>query len=245
MPSKIDFKTTSFDSGGRISQLEFSMETINNGNPVIGIKTSEGILIATGKNNLSYYSDSSQFLTKIFLLEENIFCAITGSNPDAQALVDNARIQAQQFKQTFQEIIPLKKILTIICDIKQKFTQTGGKRPFGTSLLIGGFDSVNGFQIFRTEPSGNFSEWKAVAIGLNSYTNQTILDEEFKIDLTIEDALQIILKIFYKKIKSFKLSSKIEIFILKHDDKQQLVINCLSPNEIDSLLKKTETLKVD
>ncbi|ABW97864.1 prsA3 (nucleomorph) [Hemiselmis andersenii] len=237
MPSKLDFKTTSFDVDGRISQLEFSMETINSGNPVIGIKIKEGIIIATGKNDLPYYSDSFQFSTKIFLLEENIFCAITGSNPDAQALVDNGRIQAQQFKQTFQEIIPLKKIVNIICDIKQKFTQTGGKRPFGTSLIIGGFDSVNGFQIFRTEPSGNYSEWKAVAVGSNSITNQAILDEEFKIDLTLEDALKLILKIFYKKIKSFKLSNRIEIFILKHDDKQKIVINCLSPKEIDSLVK--------
>uniref|UniRef100_A0A7S0W002 Proteasome subunit alpha type n=1 Tax=Hemiselmis tepida TaxID=464990 RepID=A0A7S0W002_9CRYP len=236
MPSKLDFKTTSFDGEGRISQLEFSMETINSGNPVIAIKIKEGIVIATGKNDLPFYSDSFQFSTKIFLLEENIFCAITGSNPDAQALVDNARIQAQQFKQIFQEIIPLKKIVNIICDIKQKFTQTGGKRPFGTSLIIGGFDSVNGFQIFRTEPSGNYSEWKAVAVGSNSITNQSILDEGFTIDLPLENALQLILKIFYKKIKSFRLSNKIEIFILKHDDKQKIVINCLSPKEIDSLV---------
>jgi 20S proteasome subunit alpha 3 len=240
MSRRSQAKTTSFDVEGRISQLEFSMETINSGNPVIAIKIKKGILIAAGKTDLNPFSDSFQFLTKIFLLDENIFCAITGSNPDAQVLVDNARIQAQHFKQTFQEIIPIRKIVNVVSDVKQNFTQTGGKRPFGTSLIIGGFDSLNGFQIFRTEPSGNFSEWKAVAVGSNSIANQIILDEEYRLNFTLEEGIQLIFKLFYKKIKSFKLSNKIEIFILKHDDKQKIVINSLSPKEIDSLIMKSK-----
>jgi 20S proteasome alpha/beta subunit len=213
------------------------METINKGDPVVALKTNNGIFIATGKSqNSSIYSDC-QFSDKIFLLEENIFCVISGSFPDAHVLIDHARNQAQLFKKNFQEIIPIKRILDIICDVKQSFTQTGGKRPFGTSLLIIGFDPDDGYQIYRTEPSGNFSKWNAVASGSNCVQNQNILDKEFKIGLSTEESLRIVIKLFYKKIKNHKISRSVEIFVLKSDDKQRIVFNCLRSSEVDSLIK--------
>jgi 20S proteasome subunit alpha 3 len=201
------------------------------------LKTNNGIFIATGKcQNSSIFSDC-QFSNKIFLLEENIFCVISGSYPDAHVLIDHARNQAQLFKKNFQEIIPIKRILDIICDVKQSFTQTGGKRPFGTSLLIIGFDPDDGYQIYRTEPSGNFSKWSAVASGSNCVQNQNILDREFKIGLSTEESLKIVIKLFYKKIKNHKISRSVEIFVLRSDDKQKIVFTCLRSSEVDSLIK--------
>jgi len=214
------------------------METINNGDPLIAMKIKEGILFVASKKDTAELIDKCVFLTKIFLIEENIFCVITGSNPDAFVLIEHARVQAQYFKQNFKDIIPLKRILDIICEIKQKFTQTGKKRPFGASLLIGGFDAINGFQIFRTEPSGNFSEWKAVAVGINSQENQTILNQEYEDQMSLSQSLKTIIRIFAKKIRFANLSKKIEILILRTDDKRKVILNSLTHHEIDSLIKK-------
>lgn len=38
----------------------------------------------------------------------------------------------------------------------QGYTQYGGLRPFGVSLLYAGWDAVNGFQLYQSNPSGNF-----------------------------------------------------------------------------------------
>ena len=43
-----------------------------------------------------------------------------------------------------------------------------GKRPFGVSLLYMGWDKHYGFQLYQSDPSGNFSGWKATCIGNNS-----------------------------------------------------------------------------
>lgn len=218
------------------------METINKGDPIIALKTKNGIFIVTGKCHTFSISDDSQFSSKIFLIEENIFCVITGSDPDAHVLIDHARTQAQLFRRNFQEFIPIKRVLDIVCDIKQGFTQIGGKRPFGTSLLIIGFDSVDGYQIYKTEPSGNYSKWIAVASGSNCIQNQNILNQDFTTLFDIVDSLKIVMKLFYKKIKNYKISKSIEIFTLKSDDKQKLVLHCLTSSEVDSLIKNNTCL---
>jgi len=43
-----------------------------------------------------------------------------------------------------------------------------GKRPFGVSLLYMGWDPHYGFQLYQSDPSGNYSGWKATCIGNNS-----------------------------------------------------------------------------
>jgi hypothetical protein len=43
-----------------------------------------------------------------------------------------------------------------------------GKRPFGVSILYMGWDKHYGYQLYQSDPSGNYSGWKATCIGNNS-----------------------------------------------------------------------------
>ena len=42
-----------------------------------------------------------------------------------------------------------------------------GKRPFGVSILYMGWDPHYGFQLYQSDPSGNYGGWKATCIGNN------------------------------------------------------------------------------
>ena len=51
-----------------------------------------------------------------------------------------------------------------LCDEKQAYTQYGGLRPFGVSLLYAGWDKTYGFQLYASDPSGNYGGWKATSM---------------------------------------------------------------------------------
>ncbi|CAN0494038.1 unnamed protein product, partial [Laminaria digitata] len=38
----------------------------------------------------------------------------------------------------------------------QAYTQHGGLRPWGVSMLLAGWDESRGLQLYKTEPSGEF-----------------------------------------------------------------------------------------
>lgn len=65
----------------------------------------------------------------------------------------------------YQEAMPVEQVVKNICNYKQAYTQYGGLRPFGTAFLFAGWDKHFGFQLYQTDPSGNYSGWKATVIG--------------------------------------------------------------------------------
>jgi 20S proteasome subunit alpha 3 len=62
-------------------------------------------------------------------------------------------------------------------------------RPFGVSMLYASWDEQFGFQLFNSDPSGNYSAYLAKAIGANNSTSTNFLKDNYRDDLTLEGAL--------------------------------------------------------
>lgn len=88
-----------------------------------------------------------------------------------------------------------------IAQLKQKYTQSNGRRPFGISCLIGGFDYDGTSHLYQTEPSGIYYEWKANATGRSfktvreflekHYTDEEVAEEKGAVKLAIKALLEV------------------------------------------------------
>ena len=85
----------------------------------------------------------------------------------------------------------------------------GGLRPFGVSFLIAGWDEHFGFQLFQSDPSGNYGGWKATAIGANNQAAQSILKQDYKDDITMASSLKLAIKVLSKSMDSTTLSRSV------------------------------------
>ena len=83
------------------------------------------------------------------------------------------------YYRTYHELVPCSQLVRETATVMQEFTQRGGVRPFGVSLLVAGFDS-NGPQLYQVDPSGSYFAWKASAIGKNMTNAKTFLEKRYR-----------------------------------------------------------------
>ncbi|KAK9010627.1 hypothetical protein V6N11_043507 [Hibiscus sabdariffa] len=208
MSRRYDSRTTIFSPEGRLYQVEYAMEAIGNAGSAIGLLSKDGVVLIGEKKVTSKLLQTSTSTEKMYKIDDHVACAVAGIMSDANILINTARVQAQRYTFAYQEPMPVEQLVQSLCDTKQGYTQFGGLRPFGVSFLFAGWDKNYGFQLYMSDPSGNYSGWKAAAIGANNQAAQSMLKQDYKDDITREEAVQLALKVLSKTMDSTSLTSE-------------------------------------
>ena len=183
---------TIFSPDGRLYQVEYAREAVKRGSPSIGIRTSDGIVLAADTSTRQPLQERSS-VEKIHKADDHIGIASAGHVADARQLIDFARQMAQINRLRYQEPIGAEALAKFVTAHIQQYTQIGGARPFGSSLIIGGIEDGSP-RLFETDPSGTPYEWKAVSIGSDRPKIKTFLEENYSSDLSLENGIELALK---------------------------------------------------
>ncbi|MFX0182964.1 MAG: archaeal proteasome endopeptidase complex subunit alpha [Candidatus Hodarchaeota archaeon] len=230
-----DRGSTIFSPDGRLFQVEYAIEAVKRGTTAIGIKTADGCCLTVQKRLHSSLVEK-EMVKKIFAVDDHIACAIAGLTADARVLVDQARIQAQIHRITYNEVITVEALTRRIANLKQLYTQHAGVRPFGVSLLIAGCDEMHGPQLYMTEPSGSYWGYRATAIGSSAPAIIEFLETEYqKIAKTIEEGNLMALKALNQVSEDPLDPEMVEIAIILESTKK---LEYLSRQEIITLFEK-------
>lgn len=74
-------------------------------------------------------------------------------------------------------------------------------------MLYAGHDEHHGFQLYHSDPSGNYAGWKAHCIGSNSSNAQSILKQDYKEEITLKEAMGLAVKVLTKTMDATSLTA--------------------------------------
>jgi len=200
-----DRAATLFSPDGRLLQVEYADKAVRLGPASVGMICSDGvILLADRRIKDSLLVPNS--LIKVYEIDNHVIGTAAGILSDARVLIEKAQVFAQQHRVTYDTPADTETIMKEMSNIKQKFTQYGGVRPFGVSLMIAGVDEENECKLFISDVTGNYFGFKASAIGENEEKIKELLRKQYKDSLTIEHGIKVILNILKKVLgKEFDL----------------------------------------
>ncbi|KAL1992740.1 hypothetical protein VTN49DRAFT_3496 [Thermomyces lanuginosus] len=238
MADRYSFSLTTFSPSGKLVQIEYALNAVNQGVTALGIKATNGVVLATEKKSSSPLIDAPS-LSKISLITPDIGMVYAGMGPDYRVLVDKARkVSHTGYKRIYNEYPPTRILVQDVARIVQEATQSGGVRPYGVSLLIAGWDEgvepeaaeskegekkvtgktggilKGGPSLYQVDPSGSYFPWKATAIGKSATSAKTFLEKRYTEGLELEDAIHIALLTLKETIEGEMNGDTVEIGIV-------------------------------
>lgn len=217
-------------------KVEYALEAVRKGALAVGMRGSDIIVLAVEKKAVAKLQ-VSQTVRKIAQIDEHICLAFAGLTADARVLINRARMEAQSHRLTLDELASIEHMTRYIAGVQQKYTQSGGVRPFGISTLIAGFDPSGKPALFQTDPSGTYSAWKANAIGRNSKTVREYLEKNHS-EVSGRDAIKLALRALTEVVEGS--SKNIEIAVVEKVGG----LRFLSDTDVDELVAEVEGDKV-
>jgi len=159
-------------------------------------------------------------LPKMWRLTNGICLSHVGLTQDSRVLLLAAQHAALEHENRFGEHIPLGELVEVVAGKQQEATMQGSKRPYGSSILVAGLlpdlqgpasipsgsssssssssnrrrEGVLFPRIYRTDPSGAYTLWKACALGQGAEKVMAMLEEKYLPEMGVKEALNLALE---------------------------------------------------
>lgn len=143
-----------------VVKVDSNYDFKNKGTCAVGVKGKDIVVLGCEKRSAMKLQDTRITPSKIGMIDNHVCLAFAGLNADARILIDKARVEAQSHRLTVEDPVTIEYITKYVAGVQQRYTQSGGVRPFGISTLVVGFDHGDQTpRLYQTEPSGIYSAW--------------------------------------------------------------------------------------
>lgn len=230
-----------FSPDGHIFQVEYASEAVKRGTCAVGIKGKDCVVLGCERRSTLKLQDSRITPSKISKIDSHVVLSFSGLNADSRILIEKARVEAQSHRLTLEDPVSIEYLTRYVAGVQQRYTQSGGVRPFGVATLIAGFDKDdNTPKLYQTEPSGIYSAWTAQTIGRNSKTVREFLEKNYNRDeppATADECVRLTVRSLLEVVQTG--AKNIEITVVRPGSK----IEILTSDQIGKYVEDIEQEK--
>lgn len=179
MSSSADRFLTIFSSEGRLWQVEYAFKAVKQAEvTAVGAKGKNAIVVAVQRKVQDKLVDPSS-VTLMFKITEHVGACLVGMFTDVLYISRRLRYIAADFHHDNGFEIPVSVLAAGLSELHQLESQYAAIRPTAVSALLFGFEpSSDDFALYRVDPSGVSSGYRAVAAGVKEIEAMSALEKK-------------------------------------------------------------------
>lgn len=164
--------------------FEHITDQIKKGTTTCGLTCKDGIVLAADTRASAGFFIADRHVMKIQKVDRHLGMTIAGGVADAQNLVDVMRYNANIYRLSNKELMPVKSASRLCSNVlfNQRYF------PYYVQIILAGYDNKEGGQIYNIDLFGSMTSEKFISTGSGSPVAYGYLESEFKEDLSVNEA---------------------------------------------------------
>lgn len=159
------------------------------GTTTVGVVCQDGVILASDTRVTMGFYVAHKHGKKIYKIDDHLAMTIAGTVADAQRTVDILAANAQLYKLNMGRPIPVSSAARLVANL----LFSARYMPLATQVLVGGVDD-SGPHVFSLDPFGSLTEEKCVATGSGSPIAYGVLEDKYREDMTVAEALPMVVR---------------------------------------------------
>jgi 20S proteasome subunit alpha 7 len=191
-----DLDSTTWSPQGRVFQVEYAGKAVDNAGTALALRGKDGVVFA-----VEYIVKSKLYEKephhRIFNIRRHIGMATSGLIADGRMVANEARDQAHKYESLFGGKCPVKVCSDKLSSFFHQYCVSYLGRPIGASVLLGGYDEVDGPQLYMIEPSGESWGYYGCAVGKGKQAARSEIEKLKLSEMTCAELVKEAARIIY------------------------------------------------
>ena len=187
----------------------------------------------TDKKTPKLVDDDS--INKVEKLGNKVGAVYSGLGTDFRVVTRKARKAGEVYRRQWGEDMSVTEMVKSSASLMQSYTQSGGVRPFGCSVLYAGLDSNGDPRLYQVDPSGVYFCWNATAVGKGYVNAKSFLEKRYEPSMLLEDAIHTALLTMKEGVEGVLDKDNVEVGVVR---KEKGVFEILGKDEVEDYLNE-------
>jgi proteasome beta subunit len=198
---------------------DYIAEQIKKGTTTCALTCTDGVVLAADTRASAGFFIADRHVMKIQKVDRHLGMTIAGGVADAQNLVDVMRYNANIYRISNREIMPVNSAARLCSNVlfNQRYF------PYYVQIILAGYDNKDGGQIYNIDLFGSMTSEKYISTGSGSPVAYGYLESEYKEASSVNESYKIAIQAIAAAIRrNAGTGDNINVVIIDKDGYREL-----------------------